>query len=122
MEQGVCEGFSHRTLWEVGDVELGPIGQVQWGDVASCPGELDELVEHGDERRRSVRCANEIGVDHTGPPMVGFCRNVVGRVVAKLLSMLDPTGIMAVINGFIAFFNAIQAAMVRARELAKGDS
>ena len=33
---------------------------------------------------------------------------IVQQVMAKLLSMLDPTGIMAVINGFIAFYNAIQ--------------
>ncbi|MGY1776785.1 DUF4157 domain-containing protein [Geodermatophilus sp. SYSU D00804] len=42
---------------------------------------------------------------------------VVGRVVAKLLSMLDPTGIMAVINGFTAFFNAVQSAIEYVREL-----
>ena len=30
---------------------------------------------------------------------------------AKLLSMLDPTGIMAVVNGCIAFFEAVQSAI-----------
>ncbi len=34
---------------------------------------------------------------------------IIQKVVTKLLSMLDPTGIMAVINGFIAFFKAIQS-------------
>ena len=42
---------------------------------------------------------------------------IIGRVVAKLLSLLDPTGIMAVINGFIAFFNAIQSAIEYLREI-----
>lgn len=36
---------------------------------------------------------------------------VIERVTARLLSMLDPTGIMAVVNSFIAFFNAIQSAI-----------
>ncbi|KRE60007.1 hypothetical protein ASG92_22245 [Arthrobacter sp. Soil736] len=42
---------------------------------------------------------------------------VVNRVVAKLISMLDPTGIMAVINGCIAFFNAVQSAIEYLRDL-----
>jgi hypothetical protein len=42
---------------------------------------------------------------------------IVDRVVAKLLSMLDPTGIMAVINGFIAFFNAVQSAIEYLRDI-----
>ena len=34
---------------------------------------------------------------------------IIQRVTTKLLSMLDPTGIMAVVNGFMAFFNAVQS-------------
>ncbi|MEM8900462.1 MAG: DUF4157 domain-containing protein, partial [Bacteroidota bacterium] len=36
---------------------------------------------------------------------------IIEKVATKLLSMLDPTGIMAVVNGFMAFFNAIQSAL-----------
>lgn len=36
---------------------------------------------------------------------------IISQVTTKLLSFLDPTGIMAVVNGFIAFFNAIQSFM-----------
>ncbi|MCB0484187.1 MAG: AHH domain-containing protein, partial [Flavobacteriales bacterium] len=36
---------------------------------------------------------------------------IIEKVVTKLLSMLDPTGIMAVVNGFIAFFKAVQSAI-----------
>ncbi|MEM8528695.1 MAG: DUF4157 domain-containing protein, partial [Bacteroidota bacterium] len=36
---------------------------------------------------------------------------IIEKVVTKLLSMLDPTGIMAVVNGFMAFFKAIQSAI-----------
>ncbi|WP_223682461.1 eCIS core domain-containing protein [Flavobacterium hibisci] len=42
---------------------------------------------------------------------------IVNRVTAKLLSMLDPTGIMAVINGAMAFFNAIQSFIKYLREM-----
>ncbi len=36
---------------------------------------------------------------------------VVTAVTTKLLSLLDPTGIMAVVNSFVALFNAIQSAI-----------
>jgi hypothetical protein len=42
---------------------------------------------------------------------------IVNQITAKLLSMLDPTGIMAVINGAIAFFNAIQSFIKYLREM-----
>lgn len=44
-------------------------------------------------------------------------REIVERVVTRLLSMLDPTGVMAVINGTIAFFDAVQSAIEYFREL-----
>ncbi|PKV49127.1 uncharacterized protein DUF4157 [Aquimarina sp. MAR_2010_214] len=42
---------------------------------------------------------------------------IVTRVTTKLLSMLDPTGIMAVVNSAIAFFNAIQSFIEKLREM-----
>ena len=42
---------------------------------------------------------------------------IIDKVTAKLLSMLDPTGIMAVVNSCIAFFNAIQSAIEYLREI-----
>nr|MDQ3822723.1 DUF4157 domain-containing protein [Actinomycetota bacterium] len=42
---------------------------------------------------------------------------IITRVTAKLLSMLDPTGIMAVVNSFIAFFNAVQSAIEYLRDI-----
>src|SRR3954454_10577283 len=44
-------------------------------------------------------------------------RIVVQQAVTKLLSFLDPTGIMAVINSAIAIFNAIQSAIEYLRDL-----
>ena len=42
---------------------------------------------------------------------------IVNRITARLLSMLDPTGIMAIINGAMAFFNAIQSFIKYLREM-----
>ncbi|GAB2475452.1 MAG: DUF4157 domain-containing protein [Cytophagales bacterium] len=42
---------------------------------------------------------------------------IVEQVVGKLLAMLDPTGIMAVINSFIAFYRAVQSFIEKLREM-----
>lgn len=42
---------------------------------------------------------------------------IINRVVARLLSMLDPTGIMAVVNSVIALYNAIQSFIKYLREM-----
>ena len=42
---------------------------------------------------------------------------IIQRVTVRLLSMLDPTGVMAVINGFIAFYNAVQSFIRYLREM-----
>ncbi|MCG8697277.1 MAG: DNA/RNA non-specific endonuclease, partial [Bacteroidales bacterium] len=54
--------------------------------------------------------------------VLGFISNwimekVITKVTAKLLSMLDPTGIMAVINGAIALYRAIESFMEKLREM-----
>src|SRR5688572_981508 len=42
---------------------------------------------------------------------------IITNVVARLLSLLDPTGVMAVVNSFIAFFNAVQSAIEYLRDI-----
>lgn len=54
--------------------------------------------------------------------ITGYIRNwivtrIIQRVTARLLTMLDPTGIMAVVNGFIAFYNAVQSFIEKLREM-----
>ncbi|MFZ3493219.1 eCIS core domain-containing protein [Streptomyces sp. 5.8] len=44
-------------------------------------------------------------------------KEIIEGVVAKLLSMLDPTGVMAVVNSFIAFFRAVQSAIEYLRDI-----
>lgn len=42
---------------------------------------------------------------------------IVEQITVRLLSMLDPTGIMAVVNSFIAFYRAIQSFIEKLREM-----
>lgn len=42
---------------------------------------------------------------------------IVNKVITKLLSMLDPTGIMAVVNSAIALYKAIQSAIKYIRKM-----
>jgi hypothetical protein len=42
---------------------------------------------------------------------------VIASATTKLLSMLDPTGVMAVVNSCIAFFNAVQSAIEYLRDM-----
>lgn len=43
--------------------------------------------------------------------------NIIAKVSAKLISMLDPTGVMAVVNSIVAFYNAVETAIEKAREI-----
>ncbi len=54
--------------------------------------------------------------------LLGMIRNwvmtrIITAVTTKLLSMLDPTGIMAVINSFIAFYRGVQSFIEKLREM-----
>ncbi len=42
---------------------------------------------------------------------------VIATATTRLLSMLDPTGVMAVVNSCIAFFNAVQSAIEYLRDM-----
>ncbi|GAB1641055.1 DUF4157 domain-containing protein [Krasilnikovia sp. MM14-A1259] len=44
-------------------------------------------------------------------------KEIIEKATAKLLSMLDPTGIMAVVNSTIAFFKAVQSVIDYIREI-----
>lgn len=46
-----------------------------------------------------------------GMAMEWIMTRIIASATAKLLAFLDPTGIMAIINGTIAFFNAVQSAI-----------
>lgn len=42
---------------------------------------------------------------------------IIQKVTVRLLSMLDPSGIMAVVNSFIAFYSAVQSFIEKMREM-----
>ncbi|MEB2783087.1 eCIS core domain-containing protein [Algoriphagus persicinus] len=42
---------------------------------------------------------------------------IITQVTTRLLSLLDPTGIMAVVNSFIAFYRAVQSFIEKLREM-----
>ncbi|MDX5338883.1 MAG: hypothetical protein LPK25_07645, partial [Cyclobacteriaceae bacterium] len=42
---------------------------------------------------------------------------IIQQVTTRLLSMLDPTGIMAVVNSFIAFYRGVQSFIEKLREM-----
>ncbi len=42
---------------------------------------------------------------------------IIQQVTSRLLSMLDPTGIMAVVNSFISFYRAVQSFIEKLREM-----
>ena len=42
---------------------------------------------------------------------------IISNVVTRLISMLDPTGVMAIVNSFVAFFNAVQSAIEYLRDI-----
>ncbi|SHE51896.1 eCIS core domain-containing protein [Pedobacter caeni] len=42
---------------------------------------------------------------------------VIEKISAKIVTMLDPTGVMAVVNSLIAFYNAVETAIEKAREI-----
>ncbi|MDX2285993.1 MAG: DUF4157 domain-containing protein [Bacteroidia bacterium] len=42
---------------------------------------------------------------------------IITQMVTRLLSMLDPTGIMAVVNSFIAFYRAVQSFIEKLRQI-----
>ncbi|WP_130507712.1 DUF4157 domain-containing protein [Krasilnikovia cinnamomea] len=52
-----------------------------------------------------------------GIVMDWITKEIVEKATAKLLSMLDPTGIMAVVNSTIAFFKAVQSVIDYVREI-----
>lgn len=43
--------------------------------------------------------------------------NIINKVSQKLISMLDPTGVMAVVNSIVAFYNAVETAIEKAKEI-----
>lgn len=116
-------GISIEHLWQ----KLGEhIGQDK---VARIRGALDRMgqawafikdVQDGGIGAIWTHLTDQLG--NLWDTLLGMARDwimseIVQKVTAKLISMLDPTGVMAVVNSFIAFFKAIQSAIEYIRDI-----
>jgi hypothetical protein len=116
-------GITAETLWgKLGD-QIGP------ENVAKIRGAIDTLtgawafvkdVQEGGVAAVWKHIENQLG--NLWDTLLNMAKDwivteIVEKVTAKLLSMLDPTGIMAVVNSMIAFFNAVQSAIEYLRDI-----
>lgn len=110
-------GISIDRIWEKLGERIGP------ENVARIRGAIDRLVGIWnfvrDVQERGVAAIWEYiqgQISNLWDMVMEQARNwivtrIIEQVTVKLLSMLDPTGIMAVVNSFIAFFKAVQSAI-----------
>jgi hypothetical protein len=116
-------GVTAETLWQKLGQQIGP------ENVARIRGAVDTLTGAWgfikDVQERGLAAIWDYIKDQIGnlwDTLLTMAQNwiveqVVNKVVAKLISMLDPTGVMAVVNSFIAFFNAIESAIEYIRDI-----
>jgi hypothetical protein len=116
-------GITAETLWQ----KLGQ--QIGAENVARVRGAVDTLTGAWgfvkDVQERGLVAIWEHVSDQLGnlwDTLIGMARDwivteIVEKVTTRLLSMLDPTGVMAVVNSFVAFFNAIQSAIEYLRDI-----
>jgi len=116
-------GVTIDNLWQKLTRHLGP------DRVAMIRGAIDKLTGAWafirEVQEQGISAVWHYVVDKLGnlwDTLLGMARDwimgeIIERVIAKLVSMLDPTGVMAVVNSFIAFFNAIQSAIEYLRDI-----
>lgn len=116
-------GLTVEHLWEKLGEHIGP------ERVAQIRGALDMLTGAwafiGDVAREGLPAIWRYVSDQLSglwDTLLGMAREwimtrVVSAVTTRLLSLLDPTGVMAVVNSFIAFFNAVQSAIEYFRDI-----
>ena len=116
-------GISERTLWDKLGRKIGPERVAR----------LRAAIDRAGQAWQFVKDVQERGIAAVWEFISGQLSNlwdmilqkaedwimseIINKVTAKLLSMLDPTGIMAVVNSCIAFFNAVQSAIEYLREI-----
>nr|WP_179419271.1 DUF4157 domain-containing protein [Streptomyces sp. TLI_235] len=116
-------GVSADTLWQKLGERIGPerVQQLR-GAVDALSGAWSFLR---DVQERGAAAVYQHVADRLGDlwntvlglAMDWITKEVVEKAAARLLSMLDPTGVMAVIRSCQAFFNAVQSAVEYLREI-----
>ncbi|MFG1609209.1 DUF4157 domain-containing protein [Actinoplanes sp. NPDC049265] len=116
-------GITADALWEKLSARLGPERTTALRTGVERLGEAWQFVTDLREQGLSGILAHLAGqVGSLWDTLIGLATDwimtqVVQRATTKLLSMLDPTGVMAVVNGCVAFFNAVQSAVEYLRDI-----
>ncbi|AEV83120.1 hypothetical protein ACWT_2100 [Actinoplanes sp. SE50] len=116
-------GISAETLWEKVAVRLGPERTAALRNGTARLGEAWQFVTDLRDQGLSgilAHLADRVGA--LWDTLIGLATDwimtqVVQRAAARLLSMLDPTGVMAVVNGCVAFFTAVRSAIEYLRDI-----
>jgi hypothetical protein len=116
-------GVSVETLWEKLGKQIGPekVAKIRAG--IAMAGEAWQFIK--DVQEGGVAAIWKYVEDKLGnlwDTLLNMAKDwivskIIDRVTAKLISMLDPTGIMAVVNSMIAFYNAVESAIEYIREI-----
>lgn len=118
-------GVTAEHLWQKLGEHVGPekVTRIRGGiDRLSGAWEFVKDVEQGGIAAIWAHVTDQLA--NLWDTLLGMARDwimheIVEKVTAKLLSMLDPTGVMAVVNSFVAFFKAIQSAIEYIRDILK---
>ena len=96
-------------LW-VGRISRGAAKAWEW-IVALHEHSLDEIIQMiRDKGAELLQTFVDSAIDW-------LVSNIINKVSQKLISMLDPTGVMAVVNSIVAFYNAVETAIEKAKEI-----
>ncbi|GAA0568246.1 DUF4157 domain-containing protein [Paractinoplanes ferrugineus] len=112
-----------EKLWKKLGEQIGPetVEKIRKG-AAMAEGAFDFVKDVQENGVAAIWKHVESQLGNLWDTLLGMVKDwIVGEIVekatAKLLSMLDPTGIMAVVNSSIAFFKAVQSVIEYVREI-----
>lgn len=108
-------GLSMDFLWERLAVAVGPDRAAQIRAAVDAAGQAWEFIK--DVQERGMIAIWDYVKDQLGKlwdtiintAKDWLMQNLIEAAIQKVLSMLDPTGVMAVVNSFLAFFRAVQS-------------
>ncbi|MEU4237152.1 DUF4157 domain-containing protein [Actinoplanes sp. NPDC026619] len=112
-----------EKLWKKLGDHIGPevVAKIRTG-ISMAEGAFDFIKDVEENGVAAIWKHIESQLGNLWDTLLGMVKDwIVGEIVekatAKLLSMLDPTGIMAVVNSGIAFFKAVQSVIEYVREI-----
>jgi hypothetical protein len=112
-----------EKLWQKLGEQIGPENVQRIRSGLAMAGEAFDFIEDVQENGVAAIWKHvESQLSNLWDTLLGMAKDwivttIIEKATAKLLSMLDPTGIMAVVNSGIAFFNAVQSVIEYVREI-----